>query len=241
MKICLAQTQSKKGDIESNISNHILWIEKAVNLQADLVVFSELSLTGFEPELAGSLAVDLEDPRLDEFQQISDLKGIAIGVGAPTKFNSEILISMIIFQPNRSRTVYSKQMLHDDELPYFSTGNEQIILDIQNTKIAPAICYESLQPKHASDAKQLGADVYLASVAKPQNGIEKANICYPITAQKHIIPVLMVNCIGSCDNFMSVGQTSIWDKKGTIISQLDNENEGLLLFDTETNQVEKVR
>jgi apolipoprotein N-acyltransferase len=44
---------------------------------------------------------------------------------------------------------------------------EQVIIKTNDTNIAPAICYESLQPIHIENAFKLGADVYLASVAKP--------------------------------------------------------------------------
>jgi predicted amidohydrolase len=44
----------------------------------------------------------------------------------------------------------------------------------------------------------------------------------------------MVNCIGYCDNFLSVGKSAIWSKNGELIAQLDDKNEGILMFDTES-------
>jgi hypothetical protein len=43
----------------------------------------------------------------------------------------------------------------------------------------------------------------------------------------------MSNCIGFCDDFESAGQTSVWDDNGILKGQLDNLNEGLLVYDTE--------
>ncbi len=117
----------------------------------------------------------------------------------PTNSNSGIKISMLIFQPNSPRQTYSKQQLHSDEFPYFVNGEKQIILTVDNKKIAPAICYESLQADHSDNAKKLGAEIYVASVAKSQNGIDKAIKHYPEIAQKYSIPILMSNCIGYCD------------------------------------------
>jgi hypothetical protein len=78
-----------------------------------------------------------------------------------------------------------------------------------------------------------GAEFYIASVAKSQNGIKKAFLYYPKIASKYSISVLMSNFIGFCDDFESAGQTSIWDDNGILKGQLDNLNEGLLVYDTE--------
>lgn len=239
MKICLAQTKSTKGDIEQNISNHKRWIEVAVSQNVDLIVFSELSLTGYEPALAQELATEPADPRLNEFQQISDQNEIVIGVGLPLKLGVDIFISMLIFHPKEPRQVYSKQMLHSDELSYFAQGRKQTILTIKNIKIALAICYESLQPEHLERAMKLGAEVYLASVAKSSQGIEKAVAHFSEISKKHAIPVLMTNGIGPCDNFESAGLSAIWDENGTLIKQLDPNKECLLTYDTETKEVNK--
>lgn len=119
MKICIAQTRPVKGDIEANIVDHINWINQAVNQNADFIIFSELSLTGYEPELAKELAIEIGDTRLNGFQEISDVKDIIICVGVPTKAKNGTCISLVIFQPNKERSLYSKQYLHEDELPYF--------------------------------------------------------------------------------------------------------------------------
>lgn len=239
MKICLAQIKSEKGKINSNIEKHKKWIEIAISEEADLIIFPELSLTGYEPEIAEKLAFDQNDSRLDEFQVISDLNKITIGIGLPSKSEFGVLISMVIFQPNNQRLTYSKQKLHSDEKPYFIEGNEQVILTVQDSKIALAICYEALLPEHSEYANKLKAEYYLASVAKSQNGIEKAFAHFPRIADKYAMPVLMANCIGFCDNFQSAGQTAVWNENGILIDQLDSHNEGILIYDIASNTVKR--
>jgi len=239
MKIATAQTKPIKGSIPANIESHKKMIALAVSYNSDAIFFPELSLTGYEPELAKELAVDQDDLFFDDFQKISDENKITIGVGMPTKTISGIQISMMIFQPEKSRQIYSKQQLHADEFPFFVNGANQIILTVGNHKIAPAICYESLQPDHSENAVKFGAEIYLPSVAKSQNGVDKAMIHYPAVAKKFSIPVLMSNCVGDCDNFTSVGQSSVWTKQGKLAGQLDDQSEGILIFDTETEEVLK--
>lgn len=237
MKICIAQTAPIKGNVLANIEAHKKFIELALTFNANAIFFPELSLTGYEPELAKELATNPNDIRLDVFQEISDINNIVIGVGMPTATESKIRISMIIFEPNKPRQTYSKQQLHSDEFPYFTNGEGQVIIKTNGKNIIPAICYESLQSTHAENAFKLGVDVYLASVAKPANGIAKAFEYYPKIAKQYTMPILMANCIGFCDNFMSVGNSAVWTKEGKLVGLLDDKTEGVLIFDTETEKI----
>jgi predicted amidohydrolase len=239
MKICLAQIKPIKGDIARNIEIHKKCIELAIQENADLICFPELSLTSYEPLLAEGLATDEFDPRLNDFQELSDSNQLSILLGLPTRSDTGIHISMVIFQPYRSRQVYSKQLLHADEKPYFMEGSSQVFVEIEGCKIAPAICFESLQPEHLKNAVESGAQVYLASVAKPQRGVIKALDYFPSKAKEYTIPILMTNAVGFCDNFQSVGQSSVWGRDGQLLAQLDHESEGIIFYDTLSKLAEK--
>lgn len=243
MKIAIAQLKSLKGDIQKNIENHLAFIKRAIHFNANCIFFPELSITNYEPPLAQTLAVETDSPIFSPFQDISDSHDITIGVGMPTKTLDGIAISMLIFQPNKERTIYSKQLLHADELPYFVNGKQQTIVNFKGIKIGIGICYESLQHEHFLNAYANGIHVYIASVAKPKGGIEKAYRYFPEIAKEYIIPILMSNSIGYCDNFLSVGQSAVWDKNGKLIHQLDDYNEGVLIFDTasETIKAEQLK
>lgn len=232
MKICIAQTRSLKGKVHQNIQNHLRIIERAIASKTEVVIFPELSIIGYEPDLAKGLATNVENSIFNPFQKLSDKNEITIGIGMSTNAMDGINISMLIFQPNKKRMVYSKQMLHADELAYFVCGTNQTFLNIKGKKIAIGICYETLQREHFLSAEQNGADIYIASVAKSKGGIEKAYSHFPKIANEFNTPILMSNCVGFCDNFLSVGQSAVWNKNGKLIEQLDNENQGILIYDT---------
>ena len=240
MRICGAQHRPLVGDIAANTGKHLRFIQLATVQGAALIFFSELSLTGYEPRLAKSLATSKADPRLDVFQQSSDAHNIVIGVGLPISAGNEVQIGMVWFTPNKPRREYAKQELHADEFPFFIRGNGQLLLELGEHKLAPAICYESLQLKHAKDAAKRGADIYLASVAKPAHGIAKAVLHYPDIARKHKLTVIMANCVGPSDNFVSVGQSAAWNNRGELLAQMDAEAEGLITFDTATDQAKTI-
>ena len=227
MKICIAQTQPVTGDIEANIVDHINWVNQAVNQNADFIIFSELSLTGYEPELAKDLAIEIGDTRLNGFQEISDAKDIIICVGAPTKANDGTCISLVIFQPNKERSLYSKQYLHEDELPYFVTGAPHSGIIEAERKIALAICYELTIPEHAEKANKNGAEVYIASVAKTVNVVTRNNPRLTEIAKQYKIPVLMCNCVGEFDGNIGGGQSAAWDNHGDlneVLNKVSTEN-----------------
>ena len=236
MKLAVAQTRSEKGDIPANIDKHIRFAIFAAEHGASVIVFPELSLTSYEPELAEALATTAADPRLDALQKASDKNNITVCAGLPTRYEEVIRISMVVFTPNEPRQVYSKQMLHSDELPYFTHGHGQLVLDVGNSRIAPAICYESLQPEHAATAAKEGITIYMTSVAKSANGVTKAFGHYPLIAKHHNMAVVMSNSIGPSDNFVGAGQSSAWNADGILAGQLDADSEGLLVFDVITGE-----
>lgn len=236
MKICAAQIQSIKGDIERNIQKHISFINFAVDKGANLIFFPELSLTGYEPTLAKELATTQENKRLNIFQEISNANQIIICIGIPTQQRDDICISMIIFQPHTSKQTYSKQILHPDEYPYFVHGEYQAFISYKDYKIAPAICFESLQTEHSTNAFANGANIYLASVAKSAKGVEKANFHYPTIAKNLNLTVLMANSVGPADDFVNTGNSAVWNNEGLLITQLDDTHEGIIIFDVETQK-----
>ncbi|MCI5081095.1 MAG: carbon-nitrogen hydrolase family protein [Saprospiraceae bacterium] len=238
MRIALAQIAPAKGDIEANIRLHLEYARKAAAMNANAVFFSELSLTAYEPHLAKALKLEITDPKLQVLQQLSDQHQLTIGVGAPTPHGQEVQISMLLFQTGKKVQCYTKQMLHADEKPFFTEGDRSVLLSQNGQRIAPAICYESMQPTHLAQALALGADLYLASVAKHQKGVEQAATYFAAKAAKHRLPILMVNCVGECDNFLSAGQTAVWNRKGECLAKMDATSEGLLIYDTLTESVQ---
>ncbi len=239
MKICLAQTRSAKGDVESNIEHHQQIIRRAIDHEGDIIIFPELSITNYEPELAQELAVHLDDHRFDDFQEIADNQQVTIGIGVPLKADGGICISLMIFHPHWPRQIYSKKYLHSDEEPFFVPGNNSTNFLENSPNIALGICYELSVPAHAEGAFKSGAEIYLTSVAKSASGVEKASERLSEIAKKFSMLTLMVNNIGPSDNFIGAGQSAMWNRQGDLIGQLDDQHEGLLLIDLETYEITK--
>lgn len=237
MRIGVVQTRPVKGDISANLADAQRWAGVAVERGVDLLVFPELSMTGYEPSLAEKLATTAEDERFAGLKRMSDKYGIYLGVGVPIRVGEGIQIGMVIFQPDAPRLVYAKQYLHVDEQPYFVAGKEQVFLSLDDHKIALALCFELSVPEHSVNAYSNRADIYLASVAKTAAGMEKAIEILSGIACTYSMTVLVVNSIGLCEDGMCAGGSSIINDQGEVIAELFDDEEAMLIYDTATGQV----
>jgi len=239
MRVAIAQIEAIKGNIEKNIENHLKWIKQAIQNNADMVVFPELSLTGYEPELAESLATNQDDTRLDEMQSLSDKNGITIGVGLPTRKERNVFVSMIIFQPHKERITYSKQYLYPPEKSIFTAGKNPLLFNFETEVVSPAICYETSNKAHCEYASQNNATIYLASVLSSIGGIDAELKKLSGIAKNKNMVTFMANYVGNSGGYEYAGKSSVWDTTGKLIGQLDTGTEGILIYDTETKEIVK--
>jgi predicted amidohydrolase len=237
MKICVAQTRPVKGKIEANIHSHQRLLEIAVSVETDFIIFPELSITGYEPELVRELATTEDDVRFDLFQKISDANRITIGIGVPTLADNGTYISQVYFRSGKPREMYSKVFLHSSEEEYFVRGDRYITLRVGDASVAPAICYELSIVEHAKRAAMSGADIYAVSVV--EENIEKAIKRLTNVATERSMTVMMANAIGKTGVYECPGKSSIWSNKGQLVGQLDDSHEGILVFDTDTGEISK--
>lgn len=241
MKIGIVQIKPLKGDIEGNLDKHLMLIESVLEKKPDLLMFPELSLTGYEPELARNLAIHPDDSRLTPLQKISDEHHVILCVGSPTVNNNDLFISMIIFQPNKERITYSKQYLYPTEKDIFTAGNTPCILSYdEENRIAPAICYELSNNEHADYARKMNATAYMASVLNSVNGVAADLERLSHVAVTNQMTTFMTNYIGESGGYECAGKSSIWNSKGELIAQLDDTTEGILLYDSKTETVDSI-
>ncbi|GAA6153615.1 carbon-nitrogen hydrolase family protein [Pseudoteredinibacter isoporae] len=238
MRICAAQLQSVPGDLNGNIQKHLELIALAAQENVDVICFPELSLTAYEPTMAADLAFDADNVELPSIQALSDRHGMLIYLGMPLRFKigngqSELRISLLCFQAFKPVQVYSKQLLHSSELPFFAPGRNDLYLDYGNERIAPAICYESKQCSHNDAAESAGATLYMASVAKDKPSvIEVQNGLYSKLAKQSGMKVMMSNCYGPSHDFIGYGHSAIWNEQGHCVAQMGVNGDGIVVFDT---------
>ena len=237
MKIALAQCKSIPGDVAANTVSHLRLIDTAVALGAEAIFFPELSLTAYEPTLAAGLVCSGNDPRLQPFADKAVAERLWIGVGVPCQEAEGVSIGMQIFQPSGQSLINAKAYLHADEEPFFCSGQHLGHVPMQGLEVALAICYEISVDEHLHQSVTKDTDLYIAAVAKHHKGMQDAGQRLSSIASKYQIPAMIVNAIGPADGMQCAGQSAVWDANGNLMGQLPPDEEGILIYDTQTGSV----
>ncbi len=228
VKIALAQISPKLGDLKSNLEKHIKFIQLAIKEKADLVIFPELSLTGYEPQLAKSLAFTRDDSRLFPLIESAKTHQTTVVAGAPLSRNNLPELGAIIISPDDTVSTYAKIHLHPGEDVYFSAGQSHFVQPIAGQQVAIAICADTNQPQHAKACKDAGATVYAAGVLITENGYEADVAKLESYAKDHQMLVAMANHNRPTGEWIPAGKSAIWSPSCQIVAA--NENQTALLI-----------
>ena len=191
--IAAAQTCVAKGDIEANVRAHCEIVRKAASHGADLVVFPELSLTGFEPELAATLRVTVDDERLAPLRELARRLNLTIVAGAPLAGSAEKPNIGTLIYSGSAPLIYAKRFLHADEEACFSAGDRGCVINVKNVSVALAICADTNHSVHAEEAARNGAVVYAAGVFVAPDRYTTVTGRLQHYAAHHSMAVLMAN------------------------------------------------
>lgn len=236
MILAAAQTKPERGDINKNLQDHYRLIELASVKGTQLIVFPELSITGYERENADQLAFSPSDSRLDHLRKLAVENQISIIAGAPIKIDADLFIGQFVISPDDSVSIYTKQFLHPGEEVYYkSSFDYNPIIEIENERISFAICADIDNPLHPENACKNKATTYIASIFFSPNGIPQAHESLRNYAMKHNMNVLMSNFGGDSWGSPSGGRSAFWNKKGELIAQLDDSGSGLLIVKQKNN------
>jgi len=236
MILAAAQTKPTRGNIEANLLDHYRLIELAVQNKAQLIVFPELSISGYEREDAQKLAFTKDDSRLDHLRKLAVENNIIIVAGAPIQNKNQLYIGEFIISPDNSVSIYTKQFLHEGEDDFFeSSFDYNPMITIEDQKISFAICADIDNPLHPENACTRETDIYIASIFFTPNGIPNAYRDLKSYAKKHKMNVLMSNFSGESWGYPSAGQSAFWNNKGELAGQMNDSDSGLLLVENQND------
>lgn len=219
LTIAAAQSISVAGDLAANIARHQRFIRVAAEQGVQLLVFPELSLTGYERGLAAELAIAPEAEVLQPLRDFAREVGVTSVVGMPIRLSddSPVLIGALVLGADGSLGVYSKQHLHPGEEVAFAPGTGGSMLTIGSDVVALAVCADFSHASHAAAAAEQGADLYAAGVLITENGYAPDTALLQGYARTHSMTVLMANHGGVTGGWESAGRSAIWASDGSLI------------------------
>ena len=215
--IAAAQSSSVKGDLSGNVRRHCDFVRRAAEHNVELIVFPELSLTGYEPSVTAELATDLHDAHWEPLKSLADESGMTIVAGCPiTSGERRPYIGEVIFGP-AGNTVYRKRFVHGTEDEHFVASDDVVVVSSRNCQAAMAICADIENAQHPRDALRPGVDVYAAGVAITKNGIARAEASMLRYAREYGVTCLLANYASDTGGFDIAGRSGIWDASGAVV------------------------
>lgn len=215
--IALAQLPVSKAAVDDNLQTHLAYIERAAALGANVVAFPELSLTGYELALLSQLAMPRDDATFAALAAAAVANNTVVIAGCPLHNpNGKPFIAAVICFPNGEHTFYLKQHLHEGEEIYCAPGTESGLINVNDTRIALAVCADFTHPSHDAIAAAQQADVYLASALISPGGYAKDAELLAAIAKRHQLPVLLANHVSATGGWETCGNSGGWNAAGEL-------------------------
>lgn len=249
LRIAMAQLDMLVGDITKNTQSVIAAaIQARDEEQADVVVFPELTLTGYPPEdllLRPSLETRIE-AALDTILQ--EVKDIYLVIGYPRRIDGELFNCAGVIHQGKLLVEYAKQKLPNflvfDDKRYFSEGQDAGIVTIKGVKVGLSICEDIWHPEPIAQAKAAGAELILNLNASPyhiEKMGERETLLYK-RATETSLPIVYVNYMGAQDELVYEGGSFVVNAKGEKVRQAPWFEAGLYSVDfiVDDSQAHKV-
>ena len=216
LTIAVAQPVCHPGDLEANVLAHATAIRAA---GARLVVFPELSLTGYELD---EPVVSPDDPRLAPIVDACRETGSVALVGAPVaEAQRSDNIAMLAVDGNGVRVAYRKIWLGTTETVRFSAGTYPAVLELDGWRLGLAICKDAGVPQHWADTAALGIDAYLAGSVKAVDEGDLQDDRARRVATEQGIWVAVASGAGSNGGEYdpAAGRSGIWAADGSVVAR----------------------
>lgn len=247
LRIALAQISTRVGDCVANADRVIDMIARAQReLGARVIVFPELTLTGYPPEdllLREDFLVQCET----QLERIAQAAGkMAVVIGTPLRLperapnGHDLANAAVVIDQGRIIARYAKRALPNygvfDEKRYFRKGREACVVEIDGVPLGITICEDIWEEKPVREAAEAGARVILTLNASPYHRhktVDRERVVAERIAETGC-PVVYVNLVGGQDELVFDGRSFVATAGNSIVSKLPAFTEGLGWIDVDT-------
>lgn len=224
--IAMAQRNFRVGSIPENSQQVVHAAQQAAEAGAQLVVFSELALTGYPPEdllLRPSLQVRVEQALSVVAAASHD---IAIAIGYPLREQGKLYNCAAIWHQGQCLGVYRKRYLPNyqvfDEQRYFTSGCDPLVIDLLGHRIALTVCEDIWHDEPVADSVTAGAELILNLNASPfhsEKALQREQLV-SAHARRYQVPIVYVNQVGGQDELVFDGHSFAVDATGHVFLRL---------------------
>ncbi|WP_041296143.1 NAD+ synthase [Kangiella koreensis] len=245
MRIAIAQNNYTVGDIQRNLELIKSSVKQAELDNADIVVFSELSLCGYPPEdlLLRPDLYTIIDNAVEDLLALDSQ--VAMVIGHPIKEAEGLFNVATVIHRGQLLVQYKKQLLPNysvfDEKRYFESGSEDCVFEFKGLKLGLLVCEDLWYPEPTARVKALGADILLSPNASPycygKGTLRSAEM--GSRARENELPIVYVNQIGGQDELIFDGCSAVYNEEGQRIFQMAEmaEDFAYIDFDPKTGAI----
>ncbi len=256
LKIALAQIDPVLGDLAKNVATHVDIAKRATELGAALVVFPELSLTGYSiKDMNWDLAMNLDraipilQPLVDLSRKISIVAGGVEEDSAFRIYNAAFLMEDGVIRSAHRKTYPPTYGLFE-EMRYFSKGNSIRAIDTKHGRLGVLICEDLWHPSLPYLLACDGAQLLIGLVASPTRvddrkeslSIASANTeNHKAYARLHSIYLAACNRVGFEDGVNFWGGSEIVSPSGEVVVSAKLFEEDLAIAAIDDHEVRRAR
>ena len=254
LRIALAQCDAVLGDLAANHQSHLQWIERARAAQADLVVFPELSLTGY---LLQDLVQDVARPRDDAvFTELARHAGptsVIVGGIEEGRDHGQYIASFLL-EDGAVAHVHRKLYLASygvfDEARFVGAGRHVRCAESKLGRFGMLVCEDAWHPSAVSITMLQGADLVVVQVASPVRELRRGEL--PRNAETWLdtlrtyarlygTHIVFCNRVGSEDGLVFWGHSCVLGPDGDMLARASLFDEELLVVDVDPERVREAR
>jgi NAD+ synthetase len=265
MRLALASINPTIGDLRANADRIINFTRRAREAGADLVVFPELSLTGYPPKdllLAPGFIADCAAIAREIGERHT--QGITLVFGAPLPLNdsrTRLSNALLAYSDNEPITYYDKRLLptYDvfDENRYFEPGDKPALIDVVGVRVGLSICEDLWRGHDVGFAERyLKSPDPVAELITPPDGSRGADLIINPSASpfvlgksarhrellrthavRHKVHIAAVNQVGGNDELIFDGQSCVFDPNGQLTASGETFREALTIVEIRARSV----
>ncbi len=253
-KIALAQIRPRLGDLKWNLEHHLEAAERALKSGAGIVVFPELSMTGYSVrDLNAELAMSRDDKFFEPIRSLS--RKVSIAVGSIIRDDAGgIRNALMYFEDASLKHVHFKMYLPTygifEEQRYFLPGKKVQAFDTKFGRIGLLVCEDLWHVSLPYLLAVQGARLILGAAASPTrlSGGAESHPGFEANSEQHksfarllSVYLAFVNRVGFEDGVNFWGGSEIISPHGESIARGKLFDEELMLGDVDLAEVDRAR
>ena len=237
VNVAIAQISCKVGDKKHNIKVMKKNIRQAKEKGANLVIFPELSLTGYlNRDIAYELAEPIPGPSIHSLEQIAEKENVHIVFGMPEqsqKAHAVLYNTAVLLVPDGMIGKYRKMHLptHSvfEEKRYFRLGYKTTVFETEMGKMGLTICYDIFFPEIFRLLRLKGSQLITCISASPAARSRFFEVFTAARALENTVFLAYVNLVGVENGLQFWGGSRIIAPDGSILTKAKYDEEDLVI------------